>query len=105
MIFDVIFTCLFPRELGLSLPGSIKRFFEETEIRFVLRKPLPSSEYVFVMKTRPWSRRWSSEVQGLIATNPEGDSKMDVIGIVPSVSFEPERLVWMNAFRTSSRGR
>ena len=28
-------------------------------------------------------------MQGLIATNPEGDSKMDVVGVVPSVPFEP----------------
>ena len=28
-------------------------------------------------------------MQGLVATNPEDDSKMDVVGIVPSVPFEP----------------
>ena len=28
-------------------------------------------------------------VQGLFATNPEGDSKMDVVELVPSVSFSP----------------
>ena len=28
-------------------------------------------------------------MQGLIATNPEDISKMDVLGVVPSVSFEP----------------
>ena len=38
---------------------------------------------------RFWIRRWSSEVQGLVATNPEDISKMDVVGIVPSVLFEP----------------
>ena len=32
---------------------------------------------------------WSSEVQGLVATNPDDISKMDVVGIVPSVPFEP----------------
>ena len=35
-----------------------------------------------------WIRRWSNEVQGLVATNPEDDSKMDVVGVVPSVPFE-----------------
>ena len=28
-------------------------------------------------------------MQGLVATNPEDISKMDVVGIVPSVPFEP----------------
>ena len=28
-------------------------------------------------------------MQGLVATNPEDDSKMDVVGVVPSVPFEP----------------
>ena len=28
-------------------------------------------------------------MQGLIATNPKGDSKMDAAGIVPSVPFGP----------------
>ena len=30
-----------------------------------------------------------SEVQGLVATNPDDISKMDVVGIVPSIPFEP----------------
>ena len=29
-------------------------------------------------------------MQGLVTTNPEDDSKMDVVGIVPSVSFRPK---------------
>ena len=28
-------------------------------------------------------------MQGLVATNPEDISKMDVVGVVPSVPFEP----------------
>ena len=36
------------------------------------------------------------EVQGLFATNPEGDSKMDVVEVVPSVCPVPGQLVWMN---------
>ena len=28
-------------------------------------------------------------MQGLVATNPEDDSKRDVVGVVPSVPFEP----------------
>ena len=28
-------------------------------------------------------------MQGLVATNPEDISEMDVVGIVPSVPFEP----------------
>ena len=35
------------------------------------------------------------EVQGLVATNPEGDSKMDVVEVVPSVCPVPGKLVWM----------
>ena len=56
--------------------------------RFISRKPLRSGLYVSCEK-RVRSRRWSSEVQGLVATNPEDISKMDVVGIVPSVPFEP----------------
>ena len=69
--------------------------FEETGIEFPYtgilgletRKPLRSGLYVSWKRFR--SRRWSSEVQGLVATNPEDISKMDVVGIVPSVPFEP----------------
>ena len=45
-------------------------------------------------------------MQGLVTTNPEDISKMDVVGIVPSVPFEPGTdLYGLNAFRTSSGGR
>ena len=35
-------------------------------------------------------------MQGLLATSPEGDSKMDVVEVVPSVCPYPGQLVWMN---------
>ena len=38
------------------------------------------------------------EVQGLFATNPEGDSKMDVVEVVPSVCPVSEQLVWMSVW-------
>ena len=83
------FVGVFPKESGLSLPGNSERCFEETGIGFEIRKPIRSNKYVFGMKTRVWSRRWSGVVQWLPATNPEGDSKLDVVGIVHSVPFEP----------------
>ena len=61
--------------------------FEETGIGNFSRKPLRSGLYVSWKRFR--SRRWSSEVQGLVATNPEDISKMDVVGVVPSVPFGP----------------
>jgi hypothetical protein len=57
---------------------------------FVFQKLLRSGLNIFVRKTRAWCRRWCREVQGLVATNPEGDFEMDVVGVVPSVPFEPE---------------
>ena len=56
----------------------------------ISRKLLRSGLNVFVRKARAVSQRWSSEVQRLIAADPEGDSKMDVVGVVPSVPFESE---------------
>ena len=35
-------------------------------------------------------------MQGLLATSPEGDSKIDVVEVVPSVCPYPGQLVWMN---------
>ena len=42
-------------------------------------------------------------MQELVATNPEGDSKMDVVGIVPSVSFEPGWTCMDKCFRNIVR--
>ena len=61
--------------------------FEETGIEIYFSKTTSIRFVRFVKRVR--SRRWSSEVQGLVATNPEDISKMDVVGIVPSVPFEP----------------
>ena len=61
--------------------------FEETGIEIYFTKTTTIWFVRFVK--RFWIRRWSSEVQGLVATNPEDISKMDVVGIVPSVPFEP----------------
>ena len=45
-------------------------------------------------------------MQGLVVTNPEDNSKMDVVGVVHSVPFEPGMdLYGLNAFRTTSGGR
>ena len=63
--------------------------FEETGIEIYFSKTT-SIRFVRFVKSDFWIRRWSSEVQGLVATNPEDISKMDVVGIVPSVPFEPE---------------
>ena len=62
--------------------------FEETGIEIYFSKTT-LIRFVRFRGKRVWSRRWSSEVQGLVATNPEDISKMDVVGIVPSVPFEP----------------
>ena len=59
--------------------------FEETAIEM----KTTSIQFVHFMEKRVRSRRWSSEVQGPVATNPEDISKMDVVGIVPLVPFEP----------------
>ena len=63
--------------------------FEETEIEINFSKTTSIRIVRFVRKKRVRSRRWSSEVQGLVATNPKDISKMDVVGVVPSVPFEP----------------
>ena len=62
--------------------------FEETGIEIYFSKTT-SIRFVRFREKRFWIRRWSSEVQGLVATNPEDISEMDVVGIVPSVPFEP----------------
>ena len=62
--------------------------YEETGIEIYFSKTT-SIRFVRFVEKRVRSRRWSSEVQGLVATNPEDISKMDVVGIVPSVQFEP----------------
>ena len=63
--------------------------FEETGIEIYFSKTTSIRFVRFRAIKRFRSRRWSSEVQGLVATNPEDISKMDVVGIVPSVPFEP----------------
>ena len=44
-------------------------------------------------------------MQGLVATNPEDISKMDVVGIVPSVPFEPGTDLYGRMLSESSGGR
>ena len=63
--------------------------FEETGIEIYFSKTTSIRFVRFRVKNDFWIRRWSSEVQGLVATNPEDISKMDVVGIVHSVPFEP----------------
>ena len=62
--------------------------FEETGIEIYFSKTTSIRFVRFRAINVFQSRRWSSEVQGLVATNPEDISKMDVVGIVPSVPFE-----------------
>ena len=42
-------------------------------------------------------------MQGLVSTNPEDISKMDVVGIVPSVPFDPGRTCMDECFRNIVR--
>ena len=76
--------------------------FEETGIEIYFSKTtlIP---FVRFVEIRIRSRRWSSEVQGLVATNPEDISKMEVVGIAPSVPLKPGRTCMDECFRNIVR--